>query len=434
MKWPITSISLRYRIAVTIFLLETVMLVTVLSTTSSFIETQARKDNDQRFQTVFRLIESMSRIALFSSQYDVLQQYIEQLSVDPHIISIDLANHKKMTVVSNEFANVGSIIEHQPQDNHSFTYTSSLDGMGLLVANFSYGNMVKTINEARDLGILIAVIGTSIIGIASLSIGFFLTRRLTILTTAVIKFKQNRTIDEKLKFIGSDEVGQLGTAFMQMANDINDYVADLTHKQKQLIKSQEILEERVESRTRELNKLNKKLQELSERDALTGVANRRKLELIIESEIASAKRSDKPLALIMIDVDHFKAFNDTYGHVDGDSALKRLAQTIKDSLSRQTDFVARYGGEEFSVVLPVTDKKGATIVAEKIRQNVENLAIPHRNSSTSEFVTMSLGIAMFNQQLDQTSFIANADKALYAAKLNGRNCVAGYARDGGCGS
>ena len=196
-----------------------------------------------------------------------------------------------------------------------------------------------------------------------------------------------------------------------------------------IIEAQEVLEERVESRTYELNVLNKKLQELSERDELTGIANRRKLESIIESEIATAKRTDKPLALIMIDVDYFKAFNDVYGHIEGGTALRTLAQTIKNSLSRQTDFVARYGGEEFSVVLPATDKKGANVVAEKIRQNIETLAIPHHHSNSSDIVTISLGIEMFNQQLDKITFIANADKALYAAKLNGRNCVQNYARD-----
>ncbi len=429
MKRPNSSISLRYRIAVTVFLLETIMLVTVLYTTLTFIETQARKDNDLRFQTVFQLIESMSRIALFSRQYDVLQQYIEQLSQDPQIISVNIANQNNITVVSDEFSKVGSSIKRTPQNKYKFVYTSELDGMGLLVAEFSYGRMIKTINEARDLGIFIALIGISIIGIASLSIGFFLTRRLVTLTTAVSTFRQNRSIDEKLNFFGNDEVGKLGSAFMQMAKEINDYVADLTHKQQELIEAQEILEERVESRTRELKELNKKLQTLSERDELTGIANRRKLESTIEAEIASAKRTRKPLALIMIDVDYFKVFNDAYGHIEGDFALRALAQSIKSSLSRKTDFVARYGGEEFSVVLPATDKEGAKVVAEIIRRDVELLAIPHNHSETSNVVTVSQGIEIFNEELDKISFIANADKALYAAKLNGRNCVQNYALD-----
>jgi diguanylate cyclase (GGDEF)-like protein len=127
----------------------------------------------------------------------------------------------------------------------------------------------------------------------------------------------------------------------------------------------------------------------------------------------------------MIDIDFFKLFNDTYGHLQGDICLKKVGQEIKKNLKRSTDLVARYGGEEFVVLLPNTDKSGAMFVAESIRIEVNGLKITHGASIVDKYITISLGVTTTIPTISSHSneFISKADKALYFAKKEGRNCV-----------
>ncbi|WP_291299856.1 diguanylate cyclase [Desulfosporosinus sp. BICA1-9] len=162
---------------------------------------------------------------------------------------------------------------------------------------------------------------------------------------------------------------------------------------------------------------------LSSVDGLTGIANRRHFDQFLSQLWSLAARNGEPIALIMCDIDLFKAYNDTYGHLQGDECLQKVAAALKNSMKRQVDFVARYGGEEFVVVLSNTDVEGATKVAETLRANVENLAIPHRLSSITPKVTISLGVAIgyANSAVLPQTLIEAADNALYQAKLDGRN-------------
>ena len=173
-----------------------------------------------------------------------------------------------------------------------------------------------------------------------------------------------------------------------------------------------------------LDKANEELFKLSYLDPLTKIPNRRAYEEKLASEINSSKRSKQPLSLMMIDVDNFKEYNDTYGHKKGDLALYTVAQTIKESLPRTTDFVARYGGEEFVVILPSTNQDGAVFVSERIINNVINSNIEHSKSTFSK-LTVSIGISSTNKWFDDLQFYA--DKALYKAKKNGRNRYETYA-------
>ena len=158
-------------------------------------------------------------------------------------------------------------------------------------------------------------------------------------------------------------------------------------------------------------------------DGLTGLLNRRHFDEGLKKEFARAKRLCTPLALIMIDIDHFKNFNDRYGHLVGDDCLRQVATTLKTLIGRAPDFVARYGGEEFVVVLPDTDLDGASIVAERLRKAVAALGIPHDKSDAASMVTISLGIAEVHPEVGGSTdeLIEMADKALYRAKQNGRN-------------
>lgn len=167
------------------------------------------------------------------------------------------------------------------------------------------------------------------------------------------------------------------------------------------------------------------LQRLAMRDGLTNIPNRRSFDTILNQEWRRATREARTLCLLMIDVDFFKGFNDTYGHQSGDDCLRRVAKVLSDVVKRTSDEVARYGGEEFAVLLPVTDAKGARIVAERIRAAVENLAIPHAGSEVGHYVTVSIGAASMQVSLEGTpaQLVDVADKALYRAKHQGRNRV-----------
>jgi diguanylate cyclase (GGDEF)-like protein len=174
----------------------------------------------------------------------------------------------------------------------------------------------------------------------------------------------------------------------------------------------------------ELQAANHELQILAHLDGLTKIANRRCFDDFLDKEWRRLSRSQQPLALLMLDVDYFKLYNDSYGHQQGDECLIQVAQVLQKVVSRPADLVARYGGEEFAVVLPETNQEGAVAIAQAICAEIAALSIPHRASKVKDIVTVSIGIIdeipVINLAAD--SLINQADKALYSAKQQGRNC------------
>ncbi|MBF0120161.1 MAG: diguanylate cyclase [Desulfobacterales bacterium] len=173
-----------------------------------------------------------------------------------------------------------------------------------------------------------------------------------------------------------------------------------------------------------LKKKSDMLEHLAAIDGLTNLYNRRKFDETILYEWERALRNNSQIALILIDIDDFKKFNDGYGHSLGDYCLKQVAQKMKETLNRSNDFIARYGGEEFIVILPNADIKGATYIASSLKKNVEELNIPHKYSKTSNYVTISLGLTVTTPNQGCKSIaelIEITDKMLYSAKESGRN-------------
>lgn len=177
---------------------------------------------------------------------------------------------------------------------------------------------------------------------------------------------------------------------------------------------------------KQLRERNELLERLSVTDALTGAANHRAFQEHLHSQISLSLRKDLPLCLMMVDVDHFKEYNDTFGHPQGDLVLREVARLIREN-TRAYDFVARYGGEEFAVVLSDTDIDTAKRVAERVRSVVAGYSFPNR------VVTLSIGLAELRPELDANALIQEADEALYEAKRAGRNrvCVARSSRKDG---
>ena len=167
------------------------------------------------------------------------------------------------------------------------------------------------------------------------------------------------------------------------------------------------------------------LTRLARIDSLTGLPNRRTFDDVLDREWRRLARSNSPLSLILFDVDHFKLYNDTYGHGGGDLCLRQVAESAITALQRPADMVARYGGEEFAAILPDTGAAGAVAVAEGIREGIANLKVEHEKSSTAPHVTVSIGLVTDVPNLEHSPeiLITRADRALYAAKAGGRNRV-----------
>lgn len=166
------------------------------------------------------------------------------------------------------------------------------------------------------------------------------------------------------------------------------------------------------------------LETLSNTDRLTGLNNRRYFDLRLNDELAHAARNHASIAVMLLDIDHFKKYNDNYGHLQGDECLRQVAACLRKTLTREIDFVARYGGEEFVIVLPNSNIKGAEIMANRIIDAMYDQKIPHAYSPAASFVTISIGIVCCEEKPQTKSaamLLAAADSALYKAKENGRN-------------
>jgi diguanylate cyclase (GGDEF)-like protein len=228
----------------------------------------------------------------------------------------------------------------------------------------------------------------------ALLLGFFvhhlLIRRLRVLTNELTTLAQQSTWHTRLKLNGSDELGQLSSG-------INKLLV--------------LIEQQVNS-----------LKSLSLTDSLTGLPNRREFDSRLRQEFARQKRQRIPLALLTIDVDYFKFYNDHYGHPAGDLILKEVAEVLASAISRSSDLAARIGGEEFCLLLPDTDAAGAVLVAECIRSKLQARNLPHITSALSEYVTLSVGGTIAADESVE-AFVSRADNALYRAKREGRDRV-----------
>lgn len=212
-------------------------------------------------------------------------------------------------------------------------------------------------------------------------------------------------------------LGILGSAFLLIAV-WKISVHQLETRERRLAKL-------VADRTSELALANENLKALANSDGLTKIGNRRRFESFLSDEWHRAVRFKTEISLVLLDIDHFKAYNDTYGHLAGDECLQKVAEALAETIKRPTDLVARFGGEEFALVLGGTDAAGALTIAEHAVHNIRELDIAHRTSSTKTWLTVSVGIATLLPNLDasETELIQTADLALYSAKTNGRDRI-----------
>ena len=222
---------------------------------------------------------------------------------------------------------------------------------------------------------------------------------------------------------------EIKVAIEAMKNGANDYILKDENIEHTVAVSVENVMEVHRLRTEnqrllvDLKRKNLELEILSLLDGLTGVANRRFFDNRSQQEWSRASREQKPISVVMIDIDYFKPYNDSYGHQQGDICLQLVASALSAALKRPSDFIARYGGEEFVAVLPGTEIEGAKQLAEAMRENVLKLAIAHKTSTVHPHVTISLGVAsrVPKRFSSYSDLIRKADEALYAAKHAGKN-------------
>lgn len=202
-------------------------------------------------------------------------------------------------------------------------------------------------------------------------------------------------------------------------------VAHLRQENQDLHLTLEAITEHGDTIEKELRSVNQQLQMVAEVDGLTQLANRHKFDQYLALQWRTLGHLGHPLGLILCDIDYFKQFNNFYGHIEGDACLQQVAQVLKHNIKRSDDLVARYGGEEFVIVLPNTGLPQTKVVADRLRQAVADLHVPHRKSQICDHVTLSLGIASWvpNVTTSPQQLITQADQCLYRAKAQGRNQV-----------
>lgn len=295
---------------------------------------------------------------------------------------------------------------------------------GTLEARFSLARLNRLLARLRLHSLGVTALAILLASLAlSLGLGRVVVRPVARLAYMAEKLRQGE-FSQRLHLSSGDELGRLATAFDEAAQQLGDYTQRLEEKVRE--RSRQIMEKNLEleNANKTLNEQASRLEQLATTDGLTGLANKRHwLERVGTFEVERARRGRHPLSMLMLDVDHFKHYNDNNGHLAGDQLLQQLARLLRDNL-RSTDIAGRFGGEEFCVALLDTNSKSAGRVAEKIRRAVEKSEFPHQDRQPAGNLTVSIGVAELDINNDELAdLIERADQALYRAKAAGRNRV-----------
>ena len=239
--------------------------------------------------------------------------------------------------------------------------------------------------------------------------------------TQVVVMTSNASLETATEALRSGAYDYLTKPFEDL--DLITTVVNRAVEKAQLIRENRRMVDRLKENAKELERLNQKLRDIAIRDGLTGLFNRRHFHETLELELVRCRRHHRTFSLIFIDLDHFKHYNDTFGHPAGDDLLKKLAELMKEQV-QSTTVAARYGGEEFILLVPETDKRGTRVCAERLRKYIEGYPFKRGEAQPAGKLTLSIGISTFPEDgTDSETLISRADQALYRAKESGRNRV-----------
>ena len=330
------------------------------------------------------------------------------------------ARSDRETVLAETYARLLSYTEHHFQDEEALMAHYQVDQRHVDSHRMMHQQFVEQVIMLWAQRTTMADPATTLIGFLTSWLG------LHILGIDQSMARQIKSIQEGLSPAQAyeKERGNHDNGTQALLKMIGKLYTALSAQNAQLALANQTLEARVARRTRELEMANERLKTLSHTDALLGIANRAHFNERLAQLYAIARRNERPIGLVLIDVDYFKRYNDRYGHLQGDVCLQSVVKAIQSCMHRQTDFLARYGGEELVVVLPDSNLAGTLAVAQRMVQAVRALQIAHASSSVADIVTISAGAASHVPcSADGKLLIHEADEALYSAKAAGRNCA-----------
>lgn len=342
---------------------------------------QLQQQVDQRLQQVVANNGSLVN----SKTYLLVQQLQQLLLADDGVFPLRI----QQLVMTGRANGRSNFVRNLVLDYARLAENSAYDVSVTVLADAELSN--KQIRQYSQQILLVSALAILFLAAGIYLVHLRVVKRLEQLNTNVLKQMQGKPAAHQIS--GHDEIAAIARSFQYFASTV---------KQQQL-----------------------ELELLSYTDSLTGLANRRALELRLSEQLSQAQRQQWPLSLLMIDVDCFKAFNDHYGHQAGDRTLQQIASVLQQGFNRATDSVARFGGEEFVVILPNTNKAGAMALANQLQQLVEQAAIPHDHNLAAAHVTVSIGVASLERAgpADYDLILRQADNALYQAKDAGRNTI-----------
>ena len=415
--------SLKYRIAVVIFLLEAVMMSIVFYTTVSRSQEINEKQLEINERVILDLLGDLSRLALFTFEYDNLQTYIEKIAEDPHVVKVLIIDRNRRVAASSNVNDIGLSAPELKDTSYEYWLLKEVKNasgvLGSVAVNYSQAELIAAKREVLFLGVRVALVGMTIIAVVGVLTGYLLTRRLEVLSNAAQRIKEGH-LDVQTNLAGRDELALLGQTFDGMVTSFKVSVDKLRSGENELRKARDELENRVDERTMELATANKELERLAMHDPLTNLPNRALLLLRLQQAIEGSQRNQSMFAMLMMDLDRFKEVNDTLGHDVGDELLVQVSSRVA-TLLRKSDTVARIGGDEFAIVLSDVTQEQAMLISGKIGRC---LSSEFEVANHKFNIGCSIGIAMFPEHgLDSSVLLKCADLAMYVAKRNHLNHV-----------
>lgn len=335
--------------------------------------------------------------------------------------------HHRETLLNDTFARLVAYTEYHFRDEEALMRGVGIDARHIALQEAQHKQFVQHINEIWSVRSSMPDTAESIIGFLTSWLGLHILGTDQSLARQIVAIAAGTTPEQAWN---NEQDAAESNSTQALLKLIERLYRVLAQQNAGLIDANRQLEERVTERTQALARANEELRDanlqleaFSRTDRLLGIANRGYFDERLAQACAGAFRREQPLALLMIDVDHFKQFNDLHGHPAGDVCLQAVARAVQKSMARSTDLVARYGGEELAVLLPDTDAAGAAVVAARLVEEVAALAVPHGASDVAEHVSVSVGVAAQVPlgKSETASLVQEADAALYEAKAAGRN-------------
>ncbi|MBF0469989.1 MAG: diguanylate cyclase [Gammaproteobacteria bacterium] len=417
---PITrSISMRLLARVFTIYFTITIFITFLHIVLEYSHT--KKAVLEELEAVDKTFTPALRTALWEINHEQLQSIADGIVKLPTIVALVIEdNHGKTIIESGDYT---AAVQQETRFYHQFHITQTFSGEEIFLANATFYTSKSVVIDRIIFGFTIILLNAAVKS--------FILLILILWAFRVILFYPLRRLTQKISAINLDKIdtqqihlGLVHDDELKLLEQCINHMLTKIGKQKRMLiesneKYQQNLERQVKERTHELAEANQRLSYFATTDPLTNILNRRSLFEYGERDLTRARRNGQPISVLMMDLDHFKAINDNYGHAAGDAVLIAFTTSVQETL-RESDLFARYGGEEFLLLLTDTDIDGASKLGEKIRQAVERQVVHFGDQQIR--ITISIGIAALNDREESLeSIISRSDRELYRAKIMGRN-------------